>query len=158
MIYEKWEHAAFCVIGREGSTDEGNGFIARLWQEANEHFAEIASYVIYNNEGAPLYLWGLMSDFSRSLKPWDENFSKGLYLAGAQCQTDAPVPAGWSKWSVPAFSYIRVPVQGDAGAAFAEGLKILEKEGLSMAGAAFDMTEPAFGREWVCFPIEKKNG
>ncbi len=33
---------AFTVIGMEGSTDEGEGFIQRLWEDANGHFSEVA--------------------------------------------------------------------------------------------------------------------
>lgn len=29
---------ACTVIGREGSTEEGEGFVQRLWTEANAHF------------------------------------------------------------------------------------------------------------------------
>ena len=32
---------AFAVLGRLGSTREGEGFIQRLWQGANDHFPEI---------------------------------------------------------------------------------------------------------------------
>ena len=28
----------FVVIGKEGSTADGEGFIQRLWEEANSHF------------------------------------------------------------------------------------------------------------------------
>ena len=33
---------SFTVIGKEGSTRDGDGFIQRLWQDANAHFDEIA--------------------------------------------------------------------------------------------------------------------
>lgn len=33
--------SSFSVIGKEGSTLDGEGFIQRLWNEANGHFAEI---------------------------------------------------------------------------------------------------------------------
>ena len=153
MDWHYWEQAAFSVLGREGSTDEGAGFIARLWQQANENFSDIAPHVVYGANGAPVRLWGLMSDMSRSLRPWENDFSRGLYLAGAECQPDAPIPEGWTKWDVPAMSYIRVPVQGDAGAAFSSGLEILRQQGLSMAAAAFDLTEPESGLSYVCFPV-----
>lgn len=32
----------FVVIGKEGSTLDGEGFIQKLWNEANAHFCEIA--------------------------------------------------------------------------------------------------------------------
>ena len=33
---------AFAVIGKEGSTLDGEGFIQKLWKDANDHFGEIA--------------------------------------------------------------------------------------------------------------------
>ena len=32
---------AFCVIGKEGSTADGPGFVQRLWEDANGHFSEV---------------------------------------------------------------------------------------------------------------------
>ena len=42
MRIEKVSKDSFVVIGKEGSTLDGNGFIQRLWQDANTHFDEIA--------------------------------------------------------------------------------------------------------------------
>ncbi len=33
---------SFVVIGKEGSTFDGEGFIPKLWNDANGHFCEIA--------------------------------------------------------------------------------------------------------------------
>ena len=33
---------AFTVIGKEGSTTDGPGFIQRLWANATAHFEEVA--------------------------------------------------------------------------------------------------------------------
>ena len=33
---------AFVVIGKEGSTLDGAGFIQKLWDDANGHFREVA--------------------------------------------------------------------------------------------------------------------
>ena len=33
---------AFAVIGKEGSTLDGEGFIRKLWNDANGHFSEVA--------------------------------------------------------------------------------------------------------------------
>ena len=33
---------AFVVIGKEGSTLDGEGFIQKLWDDANGHFSEVA--------------------------------------------------------------------------------------------------------------------
>ena len=42
MKIEKVSKDSFVVIGKEGSTRDGDGFIQRLWQDANTHFDEIA--------------------------------------------------------------------------------------------------------------------
>ncbi len=41
-------------------------------------------------------IWGAMSDFSHSFQPW-EDFNKGLYLAGVECNDAAEAPEGWTK-------------------------------------------------------------
>ena len=51
-------------------------------------------------------IWGAMSHLSRSLKPWEDNFSKGLYLAGFECDDDAEAPKGWTKWIIPGYEYL----------------------------------------------------
>ena len=38
MTVERVAKAAFAVIGLEGSTEEGEGFVQRLWAEANARF------------------------------------------------------------------------------------------------------------------------
>lgn len=47
-----------------------------------------------------------MSDLSRSFQPWDDNFTKGLYLAGVEVPDDAEAPDGWVKWTVPGYEYV----------------------------------------------------
>jgi hypothetical protein len=48
------EKASFSVIGREGSTDEGEGFVQRLWADANEHYAEVSALAKHDERGRPL--------------------------------------------------------------------------------------------------------
>ena len=103
---------SFVVIGKEGSTEEGDGFIQKLWQEANTHFDEIAGLAKRDESGNLLGIWGAMTDFSRSFKPWDD-FNRGLYLAGAECKDEAEAPEGWVKWVLPASDYLRVECEGD---------------------------------------------
>ena len=90
---------SFTVIGKEGSTADGPGFIERLWQEAHAHFEEIAHLAKKDMDGNLAGIWGAMSDYSRSFMPW-EHFSKGLYLAGVECRDDAVAPEGWVKWVI----------------------------------------------------------
>jgi len=72
----------FVVIGKEGSTLDGEGFIQKLWDDANSHFSEVAHLAKKDANGGIVGIWGAMSDISRSFKPWEDGFSKGLYLAG----------------------------------------------------------------------------
>ena len=41
MKIEKCVKESFVVIGKAGSTLDGDGFIQRLWADANSHFEEI---------------------------------------------------------------------------------------------------------------------
>ena len=60
---------AFSVIGKEGSTADGVGFIQGLWAEANAHFDEVAHLAKRDENGIPVGFWGAMTDFSRSFQP-----------------------------------------------------------------------------------------
>jgi len=142
---------AFTVIGKEGSTRDGEGFIQRLWAEANGHFGEI-SHLAKMENGKFAGVWGAMSDFSRSFQPWEDGFTQGLYLAGAECVDGAEPPAGWTKWIVPGYEYIRVE---SGPSAFPDTLAYLAQNGLELAGAVHDFTDPATGKGYMCFPIRK---
>lgn len=133
MKIEKCIIESFAVIGREGSTLDGPGFVQGLWAEANARFAEIADLVKRDEHGNPVGFWGAMSDFSRSFLPWEEGFTKGLYLAGAECETDAQPPQGWTKWIIPGFEYLYVECDRDT--VFPEMIAYLEEKGISLAGA-----------------------
>ena len=61
---------SFVVIGKEGSTKDGDGFIQRLWADANGHFSEVAELAKRDEHGNLLGIWGAMSDFSHSFLPF----------------------------------------------------------------------------------------
>ncbi len=105
MKVEKCIKEAFVVIGKEGSTLDGEGFIQKLWMDANSHFGEVAHLAKKDENGNIRGIWGAMSDFSRSFYPW-EDFKKGLYLAGVECRDDAEAPSGWTKWVIPGYEYL----------------------------------------------------
>ncbi|MCM1578856.1 MAG: AraC family transcriptional regulator, partial [Ruminococcus sp.] len=52
---------AFSVIGKEGSTDEGEGFIERLWERANGNFDQVEGLAKKDGEGNIVGVWGAMS-------------------------------------------------------------------------------------------------
>ena len=51
MKVEKVSKNSFVVIGKEGSTLDGDGFIQSLWQDANTHFDEIADLAKKDESG-----------------------------------------------------------------------------------------------------------
>ena len=71
MEFRECVKESFCVIGKEGSTEDGIAFAKALWKEANEHFAEVSGVAKRDEHGDLVGIWGLMSDFSRSFQPWE---------------------------------------------------------------------------------------
>lgn len=66
----------FVVIGKEGSTLDGEGFIQKLWNDANSHFSEVAHLAKKDANGGIVGIWGAMSDISHSFKPWEDALVK----------------------------------------------------------------------------------
>lgn len=73
---------SFAVIGIEGSTDDGEGFIPMLWSDANAHFDEVSPVASRDENGALLGIWGAMSDETRSFLPWTDGFSARVVPRG----------------------------------------------------------------------------
>lgn len=140
----------FVVIGKEGSTLDGEGFIQKLWDDANGHFHEIAHLAKRDAAGQLVGIWGAMSDLSRSFRPWEDGFSKGLYLAGVECDDTAEAPDGWTKWVIPGYEYLVVE---NRKGAFEETLEQMKEEGITLVGAIHDHTDPATGKGYLYFPI-----
>lgn len=152
MKPERQIKESFAVIGKEGATTDGSGFIQRLWADANAHFAEIAHLVKKDADGNPVGIWGAMSDFTRSFRPW-AHFSEGLYLAGAECEPNAEVPEGWVKWVIPSYEYLRTECESDR--TFPEMITYLEQNQIPLACAVHDFTDPQTGKNYMYFPIRK---
>ena len=126
---------AFVVIGKEGSTLDGEGFIQKLWDDANGHFTEVAHLAKRDENGNLLGIWGAMSDLSHSFQPWEDDFSKGLYLAGVECVDNAEAPDGWTKWMIPGYEYLVVE---NHDGAFRDTIRQMNKEGIALVGAVHD--------------------
>lgn len=152
MNYQKIQKAAFSVIGMEGSTDAGPGFIKALWDKANARFSEVAPLAKTGENGMPS-VWGLMSDKSRAFKPWQNGFSEGLYLAGVEVEPDAQPPEGWTKWTSPAYEYVVAPMESPDS--FAKVIAYIKENGLQLAGAAYDRIDPATGVTWIYAPVQR---
>lgn len=150
---ERWIKPAFAVIGIEGSTQDGEGFVQRLWEAANSRFSEVAALVKKNPDGSLAGIWGVMTDMRRQYAPWTEGFTCGRYLAGVECRDDAIPPEGWARWDVPGFEYLRV--HGGGPDVFSRTLTELAERGLCLAGAVQDYTDPASGQSCMCFPVRR---
>ena len=142
---------AFAVIGMEGSTEDGPGFIQALWEKANSRFGEVAHLAKTNPDGSLCGVWGAMSDMSRSFRPWEDDFTRGLYLAGVEVVDNAQPPEGWVRWDIPGYEYIRV--ENNTPDIFPRTLQSLAEQGLSLAGAVHDFTDPSTGKAYMLFPI-----
>ena len=143
---------AFVVIGKEGSTLNGEGFIQKLWDDANGHFDEVAHLAKRDENGNLVGIWGAMSDFSHSFQPWEDGFSKGLYLAGAECVDNAEAPDGWTRWMIPGYEYLVVE---NHDGAFGDTIRQMNEEGIALVGAVHDYTDPATGKGYLYFPIRE---
>ena len=144
---------AFVVIGKEGATSEGPGFIQRLWAEANGNFGEVQHLAKTDAMGNLAGIWGAMSDCAGTFNPWEDGFSKGLYLAGVECVDDAQAPEGWTKWTVPGYEYLRAEVEGET--TFPEVLDYMAANQMELVGAVHDFTNPTDGKNYMFFPIRK---
>lgn len=152
MKINKCVKGSFVVIGKEGSTSDGENFIQKLWDNANLHFGEVQHLAKKDENGNIGGIWGAMSDFSRSFKPW-ENFNKGLYLAGVECEDDAEAPGGWTKWRIPGYEYIYVECENDD--TFPKTIEYMKDNNIPLVGAVHDFTCPQTGKNYMYFPIRK---
>ena len=151
MKIERCVKESFAVIGKEGSTIAGNGFIEKLWADANAHFGEVQHLAKKDGAGNLTGIWGAMSDFSLSFKPWDDNFTKGLYLAGVECIDGAEAPAGWTKWVIPGYEYVYT--ENESVDTFPRVMDYLKRNAMSLCGAVHDFTCPQTGKNYMFFPI-----
>lgn len=153
MEIQRCTKECISVIGKEGSTNDGNEFIQKLWADANSHFDEVAELAKKDEQGNLLGIWGAMSDLSHSFKPWEDNFTKGLYLAGVEVIDDAEAPEGWVKWTIPAYEYIYV--KNESATTFADVIKYLSENNMQLVGAVHDFNCPETGQGYMFFPIRK---
>lgn len=153
MTVQTCEKESFVVIGREGSTEDGQDFVRRLWAEANARFGEVAHLARKDENGNLMGIWGAMTDCSRSFLPWEDGFRRGLYLAGVECREDAVPPEGWTKWVIPGFQYLYVECDRDT--VFPEMIAWLQEREIPLAGAVQDFTCPGTGKNYMFFPIRR---
>ncbi len=96
---------SFSVIGKMGQGPAANPgeWILPIWEDANAHFHEISPFVRHNADGDIAGVWGAMNDVDEQNKRWNDS---GKYMAGCEAGADAQPPEGWTKWTVPAQTYL----------------------------------------------------
>lgn len=156
MDWEMKKLPDIAILGKAGFCTAEDNRAPSLWAEANAHFSEVASLGMREPDGSLVVFWGAMSDETMSFLPWTEGFSRGFYLAGIEIYRDTPVPAGWTKWVLPARTYLKTEVNPQYYmAVFREVLEqVLPKNNLRLCGAACDYTQPATGKSYLLFPVE----
>lgn len=138
----------FTVTGLlwQGASSEATGNVPPLWDRMYADLPEEA-------KRKPDF-WGLMGNPSKFLGRWDD---RALYLAGVVTERDAPAPEGWTKWTVPAQTYLVAECTlAEYGAVFQNVVeKYLPKHRLSMVGAAHEHYPDAEHPEHVelYFPV-----
>ena len=147
------ELPAVSVIGMEGEAKPGHNPAAALWEKANARFGEVEPLALRDENGAPVGVWGAMSDLSRQFLPWTDGFSRGLYMAGEQVPAQMEPPEGWTKWIIPGFAYLRVAC--DEEDIFPKTIQYLKENNIPLAGAVHDFTCPQTGKQYMCFPVRK---
>ena len=94
---------SFSVIGKEGSTKDGAGFIQKLWEDANSHFNEVAH--LANEAEAPAgwvkwtipgykYLYVKCTEEDTFVKVLEYMEEQGIELAGAVHDFNCPEENG----------------------------------------------------------------
>lgn len=150
MEYEKINLPAICVIGKVGSTNDGEGFVQKLWKEANSHFDEVSHLAMKNPDGSLVGFWGAMTNFNFEFKPWEDNFTKGLYMAGVEVASEARAPKGWKKWIIPGFEGLKVKVTGPD--TFSKMIDYMKEQKIELVGAVQDFTDPKTQTAYMIFP------
>ena len=144
---------SFSVIGKEGSTNDGKDFVQKLWANSNAYFSEVAELARKDELGNPAGFLGAMSDFSCSYQIWEDDFTKGLYLAGVEVRDGAEAPRGWVKWTIPAFEYLYV--KNECSSTFSDVVGYLKENKISLVGAVQEFNCPETGRLFLIFPIRR---
>ena len=68
MKIEKCQKESFVVIGKEGATTDGAGFIQKLWDDANSHFGEVQHLAKKDENGNISGIWGRSEEHTSELQ------------------------------------------------------------------------------------------
>lgn len=150
------ERPAFYVIGKEGKglAEEGASWVPALWELATKDFEEI-EFLVSDQKAEELEFWGLMSDGTNWLEPWQET---GRYLAGVQVHTENFPPVGWVRWEMPAMTYLVVKTDEKNLTMMTEKMlmEVLPENNVYLSAAIQERYLPHFkeGEVEFFFPVE----
>ncbi|MFC5405867.1 GyrI-like domain-containing protein [Cohnella soli] len=153
------EKKAFTVIGKlgQGYASESQSWIPTLWQEANGNFEEIRSLAKVDDGGNIVGIWGAMSDLFGQFNRWT---NQGKYLAGCEVLEDAIAPAGWTKWTIPAYKYAVIKCNHNTYQKIFNEMvnEFLPNHNFTIVGAVHEYYNPVEtnGELYLYFPIEKQ--
>ena len=82
MKAERCVKESFVVIGKVGSTLDGEGFIQRLWADANSHFGEVQHLAKKDENGNIGGIWGGLCLISRTHSSRGKISTKDFILPG----------------------------------------------------------------------------
>ncbi len=150
LMVGEFTRPSFCVVGFEGSSDEGAGFIKPLWEQLNARLDELEPFAVKSPTGT-VCPYGCMSDMSRSYNKWEDNLSRGLYLAGVEVKEGTVPPEGFTMWRIPSFDYYVIEM--DSPDTIAMGLEYIESCGKQLVGAIQEMYYPAKNKCYLLFPV-----
>ncbi len=156
MVIRRCRKDAFTVIGKQGSTRDGEDFVNGLWKKANEGMAEIDSLVKRDVRGLPVGFWGVRSSLTVPLEEWENG--EGLYTAGLEVKDGSFAPMGWTKWELPASSYVSVEVENSIEKAVEAVKKYTEENGLIIKSAYYEYMNVLMpGKLILFFPVKEKS-
>ena len=84
-----------------------------------------------------------------ALQPLEDVYKR----QGVECAEDAEAPAGWTKWTIPGYAYLRAEVEDET--TFSQVLDYMRANQIPLAGAVHDFTCPASGKQYLFFPIRR---
>ncbi len=140
----------------QGASGSNMSWIQEIWDKTNASLNEIADLVKTTDDGNILGFWGAMSDIDEFFMPWNW---QGKYLAGCEVKENSIPPAGWTKWTIPAFKYVLVKCKrNEYQEAFNYILNsYLVKQKYNLVGATQEFYDINDNYEYVnlLFPIER---
>lgn len=141
----------FAVIGKsgQGAADKGSEWIQPLWEAAGTNYAEITE-ICKKSESGGLFWWGAMNDSNENNKIWSDT---GKYMAGCEADITAVVPNGWTKWIIPAQTYLVASATPERyGEVFRE---VMNNKGIIVVGSVHEYypvpANPSIMELW--FPV-----